>query len=277
RVLSKLKIVDQGMYRDFSYDCKQTISAERWALAGEAGRFTDPLYSPGGDLIALYNTLITDAILTKEESVLAIKVRLYELLMWGLYEAYVPSYAVSYEVLGDQECFVMKYAWELTIYFTFYVFPFINQLFTETSFVVPYLDLFAKLGALNNSVQGFIVGYYRWKKEQRAVPREPDLFDFTGLEPLKKSEELFYKVGLSARECIKTLRHSMSNIENLARFIAVYIYSVVLNDEDLLTNKQFVESVEITNLSFDPEVMSLERRRYLDGTRDPSLAKIGAE
>jgi hypothetical protein len=272
-----MKIVDEGMYRDFSYDCKQTISTERWALAGEAGRFTDPLYSPGGDLIALYNTLITDAILTNEESVLAIKVRLYELLMWGLYEAYVPSYAVSYEVLGDQECFVMKYAWELTIYFTFYVFPFINQLFTETSFIVPYLDLFAKLGALNNSVQNFITSYYRWKKEQPVAPREPDLFDFTGLEPLKKSEELFYKVGLSARECIKTLRHSMSNIENLARFIAVYIYSVVLNDEELLTNKQFVESVEITNLNFDPEVMSRECRRYLDGTRDPSLMKMGAE
>ncbi len=123
RELPSLKIIDQAMYRDFSYDCKQTISADRWALAGEAGRFTDPLYSPGGDLIALYNTLITDAILTGDESVLAIKTRLYELLMWGLYEAYVPSYAVSYEVLGDQECFVMKYAWELTIYFTFMFCP----------------------------------------------------------------------------------------------------------------------------------------------------------
>jgi 2-polyprenyl-6-methoxyphenol hydroxylase-like FAD-dependent oxidoreductase len=276
RDLSKLKIVDEGMIRDFSYDCKQTISAERWALAGEAGRFTDPLYSPGGDLIALYNTLITDAILTQEEGVLAIKSRLYELLMWGLYEAYVPSYAVSYEVLGDHECFVMKYGWELTIYFTFYVFPFVNQLFTDTAFVVPYLDLFAKLGALNNSVQGFITAYYRWKKDQPVAPREPDLFDFTGLEPLKKSEELFYKVGLSARECIKTLRHSMANIQNLARFIAVYIYSVVLNDEELLTNKQFVESVKIASLNFDPEAMAQECR-YLDPTRDPSLAKLGAE
>src|SRR5205823_4616222 len=154
---------DPCLYRDFYNNCNKTISAERCALAGEAGRFADPLYSPGGDLIALYNTLITDAILTKEESILAIKVRLYELLMWGLYEAYVPSYAVSYDALGDQECFVMKYGWELTIYFTFYVFPFINQLFTETSFVVPYLDLFAKLGPLNHSIQAFITAYYRWK------------------------------------------------------------------------------------------------------------------
>src|SRR5205085_6878148 len=93
--LSTMKIVDQGMYRDFSYDCKQTISAERWALAGEAGRFADPLYSPGGDLIALYNTLITDAILTKEANELADKARLYEQLMQSFYEAYVPCFAVS--------------------------------------------------------------------------------------------------------------------------------------------------------------------------------------
>ena len=270
------KIVDQAMYRDFSYDCKQTISAERWALAGEAGRFTDPLYSPGGDLISLYNTLITDAILAPDEQTLAVKARLYELLMWGLYEAYVPSYAVSYEVLGDHECFVMKYSWELTIYFAFYVFPFINQLFTETSFVVPYLDLFARLGALNNSMQAFITSYYRWKQARPVEATEPVLFDFTGLEPLKKSEELFYKVGLSPRECIKTLRQALVNIENLSRFIAVYIYSVVLDDEELLTNKQLIETVKITNLSFDVEAMRRECRS-LDTVRDPALMKLGTE
>ena len=49
------KIVDWGGYRDFSYDCAKTLG-HRWALTGEAGRFSDPLYSPGGDLIAIYNT-----------------------------------------------------------------------------------------------------------------------------------------------------------------------------------------------------------------------------
>ncbi|HEY2170931.1 MAG TPA: hypothetical protein VGJ30_15000, partial [Candidatus Angelobacter sp.] len=223
-----------------------------------------------------YNTFITDTILTTDEQILAVKARLYELLMWGLYEAYVPSYAVSYEVLGDQECFVMKYCWELTIYFSFYVFPFINQVFTDTSFVVPYLDVFAKLGPMNNSVQAFITAYYRWKQTRPAMTREPNMFDFTGLEPLKKSEELFYKVGLSSRECIRLLRQSMPNIENLARFIAVYIYSAVLEDENLLTNKQLIESVDITNLDFDPEAMRRECE-VLDPTRDARMEKLGAE
>ena len=273
--LAKQKIIDQGLYRDFSYDCQQTISADRWALAGEAGRFTDPLYSPGGDLISLYNTLITDAILTQDKGTLAIKARLYELLMWALYEAYVPSYAVSYEVLGDQECFAMKYTWELTVYFTFYVFPFINQLFTDTVFVVPYLDLFARLGVLNNNLQNFITSYYRWKKARPVSSRDPIFFDFTSLEPLKKSEELFYEVGLSAPEAIKMLKHSMTNVEKLARFIAVYIYSVVLEDEDLISNKQLAETVKLDDLRFDPEAMRAECRS-LETTKDPKLAKTGA-
>ena len=50
RDLPHRKILDEGRLIDFSYDCKQTISPERWALVGEAGRFSDPLYSPGSDL-----------------------------------------------------------------------------------------------------------------------------------------------------------------------------------------------------------------------------------
>ena len=258
RELPNRKIVDQGWFRDFAYDCRQTISGDRWALSGDAGRFTDPLYSPGGDLIALHNTLITDAILAPDRNSLAIKTRLYEILMWAFYEAYVPSYMVSYDLLGDQECFAMKYGWELTIYFAFYVFPFINQVLTDPSFVVPYLDLFAQLGVLNHSVQSFITGYYYWKKTQPVSFHEPRFFDFTLFEPLKKSEELFYQVGVSVPQAIAILKQSMANIEKFARFIAVYIYSVVLEDESLLTNKQLGEAIKVTQLEFDPQAMRIE-------------------
>ena len=273
RELKTQKIVDRGMYRDFSYDCQQTISADRWALAGEAGRFTDPLYSPGGDLISLYNTLITDAILCDSGETLAIKARLYELLMWAFYEAYVPSYAASYDALGDQECFAMKYSWELTIYFMFYVFPFINQVFTNVAFVVPFLDLFAGLGAINQKIQLFITGFYHWKKKQTVSDRAPVFFDFTSFEPLKKAEELFYEVGLSPSECIKTLRQQMSTIEKFARFIAVYVYSKVVRDAGLLTNKELIEEIDLETLSFDEARIRRECAK-LEAKRETRLAKV---
>jgi len=152
----------------------------------------------------------------------------------------------------------MKYGWELTIYFTFYIFPFINQAFTSTLFVVPFLDIFARLGTLNHKLQAFITGYYRWKKKQPVEARDPVFFDYTFFEPLKKAEELFYETGLSASACVKKLNHQMVNVERLARFIAVHIYSVVLGDESLLTNKQLTETLKIDNLTFDEEIMRKE-------------------
>ncbi len=275
RDLPHRKILDQSLYKDYSYDCRQTICADRWALSGESGRFTDPLYSPGGDLISLYNTLITDAIMTDDQDTLAIKVRLYELLMWAFYEAYVPSFAISYEALGDQECFAMKYAWELTIYFTFYVFPFINQVLTETSFVVPFLDLFAHLGVINHKLQSFITAYYRWKKKRPVEGHPPVFFDFTAFEPLKKSEELFYQVGLTPAECARMLKQQMANVERLARSIATHIYSVVLGDESLLANKQLADTISLENLQFDEEMMRKECAD-LDDARDSKFAKTAA-
>src|SRR5262249_26249519 len=165
RDLPRRRILDHSLLRDFSYDCAQTINASRWALAGEAGRFTDPLYSPGGDLIAIYNTLITDAILTTDPKRLASKCRLYEQLMRAAYEAYVPSYASSYDVLGDQEAMTLKYTWELAIYFSFYVFPFINDLFTDERFIAAFFSRFGRLGPLNKNLQRFINAYYHCKSK----------------------------------------------------------------------------------------------------------------
>jgi len=56
------KLQDFAFFRRFSYDCKQIFCADRWALAGESGRFLDPFYSPGSDFIAIGNTFITELI-----------------------------------------------------------------------------------------------------------------------------------------------------------------------------------------------------------------------
>jgi len=205
---------------------------------------------------------------------LAVKVRLYEKLMWALYEAYVPSYDIGYDVLGDQECFAMKYVWELTIYFTFYVFPFINHLFTQTTFVIPYLDLFAQLGVWNRNIQQFLRGYYRWRKNQPTESSRPVFFDFTGFEPLRKSEELFYEVGIATCQAISLLKNHMANIEKLGRFIAIYVYSVVTQDENLLSCKQLIETLRIDKLTFDPEGIRRECKD-LDPGGDQEFGKIG--
>ena len=145
--LDRREVLGFAGYRSYAHDCVRTISADRWAMSGESGRFSDPLYSPGGDLIAIHNTLIVDAVAGGEDE-LAEKARRAETLMRAVFEAYIPSYR-TYQLLGDREAFALKYVWELAIYFSFYVFPFLNDLLTERRFAVSFLKQFSRLGPMN--------------------------------------------------------------------------------------------------------------------------------
>ena len=256
RDLPQRKVLDFDSLASFSYDCAQTISAERWALAGEAGRFTDPLYSPGSDLIAIYNTLITDAIKTDDAQELAPKCALYEQVMRSVYQAYVPTYATSYDALGDQEAFSLKYGWELTVYFAAYVFPFINDLFTDRRFLLAFMRQFSRLGPINSSVQGYLSAFFQWKKAHREPTPEPLYFDFTEIGPLAEAAETFYQVGVSVGEAKQILDRQVKSLEVLARFIGAHVASVVLDEPRVLTHRRFVEEMDVTRLVFDPEDMA---------------------
>jgi flavin-dependent dehydrogenase len=286
RDLPGRRILHHSGYTDFALDGAQTLSASRWAMVGEACRFTDPLYSPGGDLISIYNTLITDAILTEGQEELAAKVRTYESVARAVYEAYVPSYAVSYDTLGDQQTFSLRYTWELTVYFAFYVFPFINDLFTDRGFLPGYLRRFGRLGATNRGLHEFLNAFYHWKKEHlRPHGGEPVFFDFTELEPLNAAERCFYKVGLNAEEARKVLDEQIVSLEELARWTVAYLSSVVLDDPAALSNASFVRGIDLAHLEFDPQAMAARlaaaraetSESYAWSFTPPCMARFAAE
>jgi flavin-dependent dehydrogenase len=255
RDLPSRKILDHGSFKDFSYGCMQTIHPSRWALSGEAGRFTDPLYSPGSDFIGFHNTLIADAILTTDAAELVGKCQLYELIMRSIYESLLPTYAVSYDALGDQEAFVLKYTWELSVYFSFFVFPFINDLATHRLFALSYLGKFARLGTINTHLQAFLSAYYHWKKAKYQPPQAPRFHDFTAIGALRTAESTFYRVGISVAEAPRILDEQLASLRELARYIVAYVSSVVLADERVLTNRAFVEGIDLQNFRFDPVAM----------------------
>jgi len=256
RDLKRRKIVDQGGFVDFAFDCQRTLSTARWALTGEACRFTDPLYSPGGDLISLYNTLITDAITTPRAD-LAAKVPRYEALARSIYEAYVPSYAVSYDTLGDQEAFTLRYVWELSVYFAFYVFPFVNDLFTHPAFAPGFFRRFARLGPINRNLHVFLADYYRWKRDHLApVPGPPVHFDFSEVPALRRAESCFYQIGVSPSAAHRVLDEQLSHLEELARWIVAHVSSSVLSDARALVHPEFVAAIDPATARFDPGDMA---------------------
>jgi flavin-dependent dehydrogenase len=253
RDLPKRKILHHSGFQSFALDNGQTISPSRWALVGEACRFTDPLYSPGGDLISTYNTMIADCILTQEQSELETKIRYYEPLARAIYEAYVPSFAVSYCTLGDQECFTLRYVWELTVYFAFYVFPFINDLLTTRAFLPAFLRRFGQLGPINQGIHRLLATFYRWKKENVILEApEPVFFEFTEIGALAAAELTFYKVGIGIDEARDVLDDQLENLRDYARWILAHITAVVLDDPRALTNAAYVRGIDVDDLQFDP-------------------------
>src|SRR5262249_46625966 len=220
----------------------------------------------GSDFIGFHNTLITDAILTTDATELVGKCQLYEYVMRSIYESLLPTYAVSYNALGDQETYVLKYTWELSVYFSFFVFPFINDLATNRLFVLSYLGKFSRLGAINTQLQAFISAYYQWKKARYQPPPAPLFHDFTAIGALRSAESTFYRVGVSVEEARDILDEQLDNLKELALYIAAYVSSVVLADECVLTNRAFIESIDLPNLRFDPEELYNRYTQCADAT-----------
>jgi flavin-dependent dehydrogenase len=269
RDLPRRKILHHSGLTSFALDNGQTISPARWALVGEACRFTDPLYSPGGDLISTYNTLVADCILTSDQGELESKIRFYEPLARAIYEAYVPSFAVSYCTLGDQECFTLRYVWELTIYFAFYVFPFINDLLTSQAFLPGFLRRFGRLGPVNQGMHRLLAAFYRWKKETVVLEApEPVFFDFMEVGALAAAELTFYQVGVGVDEAKRILDDQLENLRDLARWTYAHVAAVVLDDPRALTNAAFLRGVDIDDLRFDPEAMAARLEEACRETSD---------
>ena len=250
--LPNRKIIDKGAFLNFSYDSNSAIDPAGWALSGESARFSDPLYSPGSDLIAIHNTLIVDCIQRNGENIDE-RCRLYDLLMRVMHDAYVPSYVVSYNCLGDQQTFTLKYSWELAIYFGFYVLPFINDMFTDERFVRQFLRRFAILGPINERLQHFLSSYYQWKKENGVTQSEPLLKDLYDVTPLYESGRLFWEVGLSRNEAIDALDLHVERLKEFARFIVAHVAASVSGNPGLVHDKRFVSGLKLRSLEFDAE------------------------
>lgn len=253
--LESREIIDFTTLQNYSYDCGSTINRARWAISGEAGRFSDPLYSPGSDAIAIHNTLIVDAILSRDDQELASKVGLFDAMMNITFKSFVPSFQESYRVLGDHECYFMKYTWELAIYFDFFVMPFFNQLFTDRRFLAGYFRRFAALGPINRGLLTYLSAYYDWKKVHSAPPSEPVFTNFLHTPVLSRAEQCFYKVGLDVHEALQLLENELTYLIEYARYLIAHMDAVVVGDRALLENAAYVAQIDPGKAIFEPEAI----------------------
>ncbi|WP_369212143.1 NAD(P)/FAD-dependent oxidoreductase [Streptomyces flavofungini] len=111
------EIQDFRVMKDYAYGCQQVYSEDRWCLTGEAGVSIDPLYSSGGDLMAISNGLITDLV-TRDRGGEDIteKAVAHNQVYLVLSEIWLVAYEGQYPVMGNAQVMVAKVIWDTIIY-----------------------------------------------------------------------------------------------------------------------------------------------------------------
>jgi flavin-dependent dehydrogenase len=114
------KMQDFRVMKDYSYSCEQVFSGDRWALVGEAAVAVDPLYSSGGDLIAIGNGLTCDLIkrdLAGED--ITELAEGHSQLFLTFADVWWVAYQHQYPLMSNAKVMVAKVIWDTVIYWAF--------------------------------------------------------------------------------------------------------------------------------------------------------------
>ncbi|MFO1266699.1 MAG: halogenase, partial [Rubrivivax sp.] len=148
---------DFAFLRHFSHDCAQVFSAERWALAGEAGRFLDPFYSPGSDFIGIGNTYITELVARDRAGLpLAAHAQVYEQIFKSFYDSTMALYAGQYGIFGDAEVLPCKVIWDYTYYWSILAQLACQRRLADVATLAHQRDALALCQQLNTGVQALL-------------------------------------------------------------------------------------------------------------------------
>ncbi|GHH88794.1 halogenase [Streptomyces sulfonofaciens] len=112
-------IQDFRVMKNYAYGCRQVYSGDRWCLTGEAGVSIDPLFSSGGDLMAVGNGLITDLVTRDHRGedvreLAAVHNEVYLVLS----ETYLVVYQNQYPLMGNAQIMVAKVVWDTLTYWS---------------------------------------------------------------------------------------------------------------------------------------------------------------
>lgn len=180
QALAGIEPMDFAFFRDFSYDCKQVFSPNRWALTGEAGLFLDPFYSPGSDFIAIANTYIAELIVKdRAGEPIDAYVGVYEQLYFSFYESTLALYRNQYGLFGDAQLLSLKIVWDYTYYWGVLAPLFCGGRIADLTVMARLKTELARAKALNFAMQDFLRAWHEASTPQAGDA--PDMLDQSAL------------------------------------------------------------------------------------------------
>ncbi|MFB6258116.1 MAG: NAD(P)/FAD-dependent oxidoreductase [Flavobacteriales bacterium] len=212
----KDEVLDFRVLKDFSHHSQKVYSEEGWALAGEAGPFLDPLYSPGTDFIAINNTLITELIQKDlEGESIEFYADVFERTFLSVVDSWIPIYQDKYLLMGNTQTMVAKIFWDWALYWSFTTLLFTNNGFSN---LMVLKELFAsedglgrRIHRLNEQTQQMFIDFAEHDHAD-LVSTYVDPFDLRLLKDLYNELDVQYRT----RDLLQKLKENTALLEHLA-------------------------------------------------------------
>ncbi len=208
-LLEPATLRDHAALPQLAYGATRVLDADaRWALLGEAASFTDPLYSPGGDFIALQADWICDLVRRDlAGEALAERAGLYERLYQLRHEATLRLHQDQYELLGSFDVFASKWDLDVACYLNLWVEPYALDLHLDLDAVRAELEGADRtLGVLDTFRHVFLEAAAQLRAEDRFFARN---LGHASLDPAARFINRGFGQPASRRRVMPRVRESM--------------------------------------------------------------------
>jgi flavin-dependent dehydrogenase len=186
----------------FAHGCARVFSADRWALTGEAGAFTDPFYSPGSDFIAMSNDYIADLILreTRGDDIRA-RAETFNAAYLRFFDAFIRLYDGQYPIMGNAQVMTAKVAWDNACYWAINALLFFQRRLRQPEFMASIDPLMRRFFLLHARMQQFLRAWYEADQGSAYGYETPNVVDVEYLRTLQSSlgDPLIDDAALRAR------------------------------------------------------------------------------
>lgn len=166
--------MDFRTLRGYSHGCEQIFGPDRWFITGEAGVFSDPLYSPGSDFIGIANSMIADLILRDHagEDVTE-RAQSHERTFASLHRTVMTIYRGQYPLMGSSRVMALKIVWDFTMYWAGLAPLARNDKLHDPDFMARSQDGLLELAGLGLRMQRFL---RRWNESADDLGEPPARF-----------------------------------------------------------------------------------------------------
>jgi flavin-dependent dehydrogenase len=203
--------------RHFAHGCTQVFSADRWALIGEAGPFTDPFYSPGSDFISMGNELAVDLIARDAAGEnIAERTAFFNSTYLRLYDAFLRLYENQYPIMGNAQVMTCKVAWDNACYWAITALIFYQGRLRDLRFMMEVEDLLRRFFVLHARMQQFL-------REWSAADERIAGAGTTNVVTLDQLRQLQAELGGPALDAEALRARLQANFDWLERFAAALL------------------------------------------------------